>query len=372
MRKTLPSSAGFCYRRKQDGNFTCRPMQTRVGWSMESIHWLDYMQSLPLFTGHRIQHALNIGEKSIHVDGRGYKVDGYVKIQDRAYIFQYDGCAYHNCSCDDSRKSKFTKKDDGQRNKDLGSVGVLIQMKSCQWKEFETPQFKSSIATFFNAAKITEDDILKSVASGEFYGLIQVDIKSPDCVINHFLQLNHPPIFQHVQVDHDMVNKSFKHILEAKKCKFPLEKQLTLGFNATAYLLTTDLAMFYLSKGMELSNLRIAVEYPRTKPLAKFVNLVTNKRKEATRLKDNNLQQTFKLVMNSSYGRLGLNLEKRKTFSYKKIPKRPAPDCKSKKVNRVTMVQGEFEPIYNEIEKPKRKYTDSVPGRQLSIFIPIL
>ena len=362
MRKNLPSSAGFCYRRNQDDTFSCRPMLTRVGWSLESMHWLDYMQSLPLFLGHRIQHALNIGEKVLTVGQRKYKVDGYVVVQDQAYILQYDGCAYHMCTCEMSRKSVFTKTDDGQRNQDLSSLGVLIQMKSCQWKKFNVPSFKSSIATFFNVAKITEQAILNAVAAGEFYGLIQVDIKSPDDVVNHFLKLNHPPIFQHVQVEYDMVNENFRQVLEAKKCKFPLDKQLTLGFNATGYLLTTDLAVFYLSKGMKLSNLQIAVEYPKTQPLAKFVNLVTNKRKEATRLKDNNLQQTFKLVMNSSYGRLGLNLENRKTFCYKKIPKRPAPDCKSKKINRVTMVEGEFDPEYNEIEKPKRKYTDSVPG----------
>ena len=362
MRKNLPSSAGVCYRRKQDNTFECKLMQTRVGWSLEAVRWLDYMQTQSMFKGYRIQHALNIGEKLVTVDNRSYKVDGYVQVDGQAYILQYDGCAYHNCSCAISKKSVFTKVDDRQRDHDLSNIGVLIKMKTCQWNSFQKPKFKSSIATFFNNDEITENDILNSVASGEFYGLIQVDIASPPDVVNHFLKLNHPPIFQHIQVDQDMINENFKEILKTKKIKFPLEKQLTLGFNAKSYLMTTDLAMFYLSKGLKLSNLCIAIEYPRTRPLEKFVNLVTNKRKEATRLKDNNLQQTFKLVMNSSYGRLGLNLENRKTFTYKKISKRPAPDCKSKKINRVTMVHGEFEAVYNEIEKPKRKYTDSVPG----------
>ena len=367
MRKNLPSSAGVCYRRKSDETFSCKLMQTRVGWSLESIHWLDYMQSLPLFAEHRIQHALNIGEKSLTINGQSYKVDGFVQINETLYVFQYDGCAYHQCSCSISKKSVFTKVDDTRRNKDLASVAVLMKMKSCEWKKFTVPPFKSSIATFFNWPRIVEHDILAAVETGEFYGLIQVDISSPQHVIDHFLKLNHPPIFQHIQVEEEMINESFKEILKSRKKKFPLDKQLTLGFNARGYLLTTDLAKFYISKGLKLSNLQLAIEYPRTKPLEKFVNLVTNKRKEATRKRDNNLQQTFKLVMNSSYGRLGLNLENRKKFSYKKIPKQPAADCKSKNINRVTMVNGEFEAQFQEIEKEKTKYTDSVPGELLMI-----
>ena len=363
MRKNLPSSAGICHRRKDDGTFSCKLMQTRVGWSLESIQWLDYMQSLPTFKGHRIQHAVNIGEKTIFVNGKSYKIDGYVEINGRPYFLQYDGCAYHSCTCSISKKSKFTKLDDSERNRNLASIGELILMKSCLWMKHKVPEFKSSISTFFNSKTIYEQDILNAVACGEFYGLIQVDITSTPDAINHFMKLNHPPIFKHVEVDEHMIKETFCEILREKKTKFPLDKQLSLCFHAKSYLLTTDLAVFYMSKGLKLTNLQLAIEYPRTRPLEKFVNLVTSKRKEATRLRDNNLQQTYKLVMNSSYGRLGLNLENRKTFSYKKIPSNPDADCKTKRVNRVTRVNGEFEAEYLEIEKPKLRYTDSVPGK---------
>ena len=364
MRKHLPSSAGVCYSRGPDGNFSCKPMQSKVGWSIEAIKWLDYMQSLPLFKNDVIQHALNVGEKTIIVGNKSYKVDGYARVNGKAYILQYDGCAYHHCDCKISKNSKFEKIDDKQRNQDLSSVGELMLMKSCDWKRIIVPDFQSSIATFFNSSKIIEADILEAVAADKFYGLILVDIWSPPAVVDHFMKLNHPPIFKHLQVEEDMVNETFRDILKERKTQFPLPKQLSLCFNAENYLLTTDLALFYLRKGLKLTNLRLAIEYPKTRPLKNFVNLVTNKRKEATRLKDNNLQQTFKLVMNSSYGRLGLNLENRKYFVYKKIPKQPAADCKTKKVNRVTMVNGEFDAEYIEIEKPKLRYSDSVPGKR--------
>ena len=364
MRKDLPTSAGVCHRRNADNSFTCQLMQTRTTWSYEAMGWLDYMQTDPRFKNVMIQHALNIGEKVVYVGKRKYQVDGYALVDGQQYFLQFDGCAYHHCNCKISQKSSFTKSNDEQRNLDLESIGILIIMPSCRWNALKhTVSYKSTISTFFNKSSITEADIMQAVAAGQFYGLIQVDIESPPEVVDHFLKLNHPPIFKHITVDEDMINEDFRKRLNERKVSFPLDKQLALCFNANNYLLTTNLAQFYLSKGMILSNLKLAIEYPRTKPLEKFVNLVTSKRKEATRLRDNNLQQTFKLVMNSSYGRLGLNLENRKNYAYKKISSSPTVDCPSKKINRITPVNGEFEAKFLEVEKPKLKYTDSVPGK---------
>ena len=364
MRKNLPSSAGICHRRSSDGTFTRQVMQTRTTWSYEAINWLDWMQTDDRFKDTTIQHALNNGEKIIHVGDRRYSVDGYAVVDGRPHFLEYDGCAYHHCECPDSKSSFFTKSDDSKRNQDLSSIGILITMRSCQWNAMKSGLvYKSSISTFYNTKKITEANIMNAVASGEFYGLIQVDVTSPPDVIEHFLKLNHPPVFKHICVEEDMINATFRQKLVEKKVKFPLEKQLTLCFNAEGYLMSTDLAQFYLEKGMKLSNLQLAIEYPRTQPLANFVNLVTAKRKEATRLKDNNLQQTYKLVMNSSYGRLGLNLENRRSFTYKNIPTEPPVDCNTKKINRITPVNGEFEAEYLEVEKPKLKYVDNIPGK---------
>ena len=363
MRNNLPSSAGICHRRTSDGMFNCQIMQTRTNWSYEALHWLDYMQSQHRFKHAKIQHALNQGEKVIMVGKKCYSVDGYAVIDGKQIFLEYDGCAYHKCDCLISRKSFFAKSDDQKRNSDLSSIGELIIMRTYEWNAMK-PQlnYNSSISTFFNRKLITEADIMGAVKSGQFFGLIQVDIKSPQNVIDHFIQLNHPPIFKHLEVEETMINETFRTRLTEKKVGFPLDKQLTLCFNAEGYLMSTDLALFYLSKGMVLSNLQLAIEYPRTQPLAKFVNLVTSKRKEATKLKDNNLQQTYKLVMNSSYGRLGLNLENRRSFSYKPISSKPTVDCKTKRVNRITPVNGEFDAKFVEIEKPKLKYTDSIPG----------
>ena len=148
--------------------------------------------------------------------------------------------------------------------------------------------------------------------------------------------------------------------IDRRKIKFPLNKQLTLTFNASNYLLTSDLAQFYLSKGMQLSNLKVAIEYNKDQPLASFVNLVTDKRKEATRLRDNNLQNTYKLCMNSCYGKTGLNLDKLKRYLYVKPSKLSLHI--GPRTQHFQPVHGEFETEYIEVVKKRHRVTDSVPG----------
>ena len=82
--------------------------------------------------------------------------------------------------------------------------------------------------------------------------------------------------------------------------------------------MTTDLARFYLKKGMIISNISVAIEYPKYRPLEKFVNFITEKRKEATVAKDDVLQNTYKLLANASWGRLGINRTKYVTRNIRK------------------------------------------------------
>ena len=70
--------------------------------------------------------------------------------------------------------------------------------------------------------------------------------------------------------------------------------------------------------------------------------------------------------MKSSYGRLGLNLENRKSYTYKKMSKTKV-DIPSKTIERISPVNGEFPAEYIEVEKKKTSYTDTVPGIFMSL-----
>ena len=368
MRQNLPNGPGVCYERNQLGFFEYKNMLTTVNFSIESIKWLYYMNAQEPFRDHIIQHALNIGEKKIQVGGHTYFVDGYAEINEKIFFFEFNGCRYHECYCEVSRKSKFSKKDDSRKERDLSLLGTLIKMRECEWYDLikrESPDYP--LPNFFARKNISESEILKSVADGNFYGLIQVDIFSPDPVIDYFNKLNHPPIFNHVEVEESMLSNQTVEFLKQRKKKFPLSRQLTLTFHAKNYLMTTDLAKYYMSKGMVLSNLKIALEYNKDQPLAPFVNLVTEKRKEATRMRDNNLQNTYKLCMNSCYGKTGLNLDKIRQYKYvnvNKISKNQGP-----LTQHVTHINGEFETDFVEVVKKKSKIVDSVPGELLCNFV---
>ena len=274
---------------------------------------------------------------------------------------EFDGCQYHQCHCPTSMRSPFSKKDDRQRNEDLSSLGILIIKKECDWLEEKSAASKGTVSGFFREKNISEEEILKAVADGSFFGMLCLDISSPPEVVDYFMKLKHPPIYRHVVVDEDMISSKMLDAMKKSGIKFPLEKQLTLTFNATEHLITTDVARFYMEKGLQLSNLKLAVEYNRDKPLSKFVNMVTEKRKEATRLKDDHLQNTYKLVMNSSYGKLGLNKLHFRNYSYEKQNKNQIIDGPF--ILHTNPVVGEYETEFIEVASKKSKYKDSVPGQ---------
>ena len=366
MRQNLPNGPGVCYEKNKNGHFEYKSMMTTSNFSIECIRWLHFMNEQEPFKNVQIQHALNRGEKQIQVGNKFYYVDGYCVVENEKFFFEFNGCRYHSCSCDVSKKSKI-RRNDVQKEKDLSSIGTLIVMKECEWDEFcKTTKPEYSLPNFLGRKNIKESEIFAAVVNGTFYGLIQCDISSPDHVIEHFLKLNHPPIFNHVEIDREMLSTKMTEQLDSRNIKFPLEKQLTLTFNATEYLLTTDLAQFYISKGMILSNLKIAIEYSKDQPLAAFVNLVTEKRKEATRIRDNNLQNTYKLCMNSCYGKTGLNLDKLRKHVYVK------PSNLSKHIGPRTQhfcpVNGEFDSDYIEVVKKRHRVTDTIPGKFIQIF----
>ena len=76
-------------------------------------------------------------------------------------------------------------------------------------------------------------------------------------------------------------------------------------FSVKGYLCTTELLKIYHNWGMKITNLQFALEYQRGYPMKKFVEKVTANRIQATLDKDTIKQNLWKLVANSSYGRLG-------------------------------------------------------------------
>ena len=321
MRMDMPVGPGIFYE-KTGQFFTWEPLMDprKKKYSFEAIEWLNKMEfDLRNPDGSRnvIKHAMNSGErefkKTYHcpITGKNklkvYKPDGYALINGTEHFFEYDGCYDHICvyNCSVSRKSRRNKtRDDDTRNEFYRERGVLHTMTSCQWKKQRSSlRFPIHTSVFFNQKRITEQKILNKLKSGKFFGLVKLDLKSPQNVIDKFLKLNFPPIFRHLNIDPEMIHEEYKKKMTNQSRKFDNLSVLSQTFHADQILLTTEMALFYHQLGLELSNLTMAIEFEKDRPFADFVNQITAERKKATRMKNKPLQDIFKLVMN----RLGLS-----------------------------------------------------------------
>ena len=66
-----------------------------------SMQWLEWLQYKLRETGSEtiIQHALNLGEKRVILNGTNYKLDGYyLNSQNKPVALEFQGCLFHGCT----------------------------------------------------------------------------------------------------------------------------------------------------------------------------------------------------------------------------------------------------------------------------------
>ena len=166
--------------------------------------------------------------------------------------------------------------------------------------------------------------ILENVRSKKFFGLLEIDIITPEWLQTECNKINFATIFNKISPQETMLSKSMRDKCEKYGVKFPINPQLSLVYNASNYLLTSDTLIFYLDLGMEVKTIHYCIEYQRSKPLKPFIDLsmyliclltyilnkcdqlliciiVTEKRKNAAAIGDNALQNCYKLVGNRYY-----------------------------------------------------------------------
>ena len=314
MRMLMPVGPGIEYEKKGD-KFRWESLMNpnKHKFSLEAIEWLNFMESHISSDGSRvvIHHKMNTGEKSFvdtfidpetqETKTRTFKPDGYAFINGIHNYFEYDGCHFHKCelNCSTSRKSRRNKtRDDTARDAFYRKTGILHKISSCTWlKQRKKLKFPIHTSVFFHRRHmmITGAMILTKVRSGKFFGLIRVDLKSPPPVIQKFLKLNFPPIFQHMEIESHMIHPHYQNMIGGENRE---RKVLSQTFHAKQILLTTETARFYSEIGIEISNLTWAVEFEKDKPFAEFVQQKTDERKKATREGNKPLQNIWKLVMN--------------------------------------------------------------------------
>ena len=373
MRLSLPTGPGYLYSKEGNG-FKWSGLKSGKGnkFSYEALEWIQYVQSTSPFTDndgtiHRIYHALNGPEKEVrfkqcfglkYSDGFAVSADGYVDISGQRYFLFYDGCRFHNCDLCDT--SCVPSKHHDERRVLLEPYGIVMQIRGCQWKQLKKEvSYENTISHFFGRKSlISETEIFAAITNNKFFGLIQVDIDSPDHLIKKWRPLNYSPIFRHCVVEESMVSPHMLAKMKEKGVKFPLNKCLTLCFTAKELLITTTMAKFFIDQGMTLSNLKIAIEFEEAFPLKDFVNKATRERVEATRYKNPQKEDLYKRIVNASYGRTGMRQDNRQNITYKKHSRKLGSRTEIKRVP----LRGEFDTDIYEVTSEKTQITDSIPG----------
>ena len=116
-----------------------------------------------------------------------------------------------------------------------------------------------------------------------------------------------------------------------------------------------------------VTNVYYFVEYIPDKVFNPFVKEMVKMRVQAT-IDDNSQKQNIsKLMMNSSWGRLAMNVSKRKNIRY--IRKKEMPKHKSLFLRNIDGLHSEYEVDLLELTKDKRSIIDSIPGILLYFII---
>lgn len=301
--KNLPGGAGIFYERHDD-KFKITHLLPTSGWSMKSILWLEWLQETK-YKEIKIRHALNGGEKSIVLENVRFKPDGFCQVDEVSHYLFFNGCYYHTCHCKTSRESKLSKASyerDQLLKKICSKHGRYIAISECEFDRLGVKMEENSVSCFFDALinkrLVSEEAIFKKIEQGTFYGFLCCDVTSPQKVIDRWMQLGWPTIPTHVTPTVDMIQPAIAEEMKQRKIKIG-ENQLTMVFNENEYVMTTDLFQFYSRIGMKMSNIKWCLEFTKDTPVKRFIETMTQHRKDAERVGNKALVTLFKLIINS-------------------------------------------------------------------------
>ena len=320
-RENFPCGRGFEW--TLNGNNLEKILMCSKNISLESLEWLDYMQSDRRFRNSKnkicmIKHGWNSEEVKIGP----YYVDGFVRVDKLTYVLEYDGCKFHKCSkCENSllfpRKNENEKMKYFETRKNL----IVLRISSCEWKEMrKNLRFVPNISPLLMERKVKQNVFLEYIRENRIYGFALVDIISTS-KCKKFLDINFLPILQKQMIKFCDLPNWMRSNTDPKS--FPRET-IVQKMNAKNILLHTELIKFYQENGFIVTRCEKFFEFQPQKCFKKVYDKVYKARVEATETGDNLKATAIKLVSNAMYGRFLLNpkkFEKTRLMTHKSYSK---------------------------------------------------
>ena len=253
------------------------------------------------------------GWNSNEVQIGNYYCDGYAVVDDVRYVFEYNGCRFHDCDlCETERANKTDEQWRKGFFESLKNTKVIV-MTSCQWSEKKkTLDYDPGISPLLYKKKLRMENFIPLILTGEIYGFMIVDLSATEKA-ERFRKINWPPIFKKEEILYDDLPAWMQKITDERE--FPKET-IVQKMHARKILLHTDLLKFYLEQGFRIDVIHKFYEYEGRKCFGKVFKNVYEARVEATKTKDDenatdemkaaaDMKATaVKLVSNSMYGQL--------------------------------------------------------------------
>jgi hypothetical protein len=154
------------------------------------------------------------------------------------------------------------------------------------------------------------EGILDDVLNEKFFGVMECDIDVPENLKDVFSEMS--PIFKNTDISYNDISEDTKRQV---KPTYKSRKLIGSMFGRKM-LFHTSLLKWYLSKGLEVTNITLAVKYNPKQPFKDFEAAVSDARRKGDSNKDYKLiGEMMKLIGNSAYGKCLTNFLKHESVS---------------------------------------------------------
>ena len=179
-----------------------------------------------------------------------------------------------------------------------------------------------------NPYQVTQEQIIEGVMSEELFGFVEVDIQVPESWENvkfkprtnlspreYFKEMS--PIFCNTEIPFDKIGKLMSNHAKTHNLSLKSRYLLVGGMKAEKILLFTPILKWYISHGMEISNIHQVVEYSRKPCFQSFVSEVTEARREGDKHESLSVMALLmKLIGNAAYGGTIINRQRHRLTRY--------------------------------------------------------
>ena len=257
-------------------------------------------------------------------------------------MLEFDGCYFHGHRCTlTSSVNRDILKERAERTRlraqYLREAGYdVISMKECIFKEIcqNDPKLREKLKqvqrnygyncpfTVKNPGCVKESEILDAIRDGSLYGFILSSVEVPENWSPEF-EGRYPmkpsvyfgemsPVFATCEVRRTDVGVHMQQFMDENEIADKSKRLLVGGSKGKNLLISTELAQWYLNRGLRIHNISIVLEFEKKAYLSEFCRDVTESRRLASRDPDKLvLANQQKLLGNSCYGKYSFfNLKK--------------------------------------------------------------